>query len=305
MPLNVHVLTALADEPKSLVELRRAAGSPPQTTMRGRLRELTELGVVERIQRNGFPGNLDYELGPAGRELQPVARILDAWLAQAPEGPLEPGGPAAKSAIKALVEGWSTTIIRALAARPLSLTELDRLITSLSYPSLERRLGAMRLAGQIEACPGCGRGTPYAVTDWLRMGIAPLAAAARWERKHMPAEATPISRLDIEAAFLMTVPILIIPSHLSGICRLAVEVQSGAEHRLAGVMADTRDGRVISCASRLQGHADASVTGSAAAWLRAAIEGDTDHLEVGGDAQLAATMIDGLHGALFQAMQRP
>ena len=59
----------------------------------------------------------------------------------APEGPLALGSSTAKSAIKALVEGWGTNMIRALAARPLSLTELNGLISGLSYPSLERRLG--------------------------------------------------------------------------------------------------------------------------------------------------------------------
>ncbi len=42
-------------------------------------------------------------------------------------------------------------MLRALAAGSLSLTELDRLIGALSYPSLERRLVAMRLAGLVGA----------------------------------------------------------------------------------------------------------------------------------------------------------
>ena len=44
-------------------------------------------------------------------------------------------------------------MMRALAARPLSLTELDSLISDLSYPALERRLSSMRIAGLVEAQP--------------------------------------------------------------------------------------------------------------------------------------------------------
>ena len=43
-PINVFVLQALAEGPHSLVDLRREAGSPPQTTMRGHLRTLAEQG---------------------------------------------------------------------------------------------------------------------------------------------------------------------------------------------------------------------------------------------------------------------
>jgi len=304
VPTNVHVLKALAAGPKSLVDLRKAAGSPPQTTMRGHLKALTEIGVLERKQQNGFPGNLDFELAPAGKELLGVAGILDYWLASAPDGPLPPGSTAAKSSIKALIEGWSTSIVRALAARPFSLTELDSLITSISYPSLERRLGAMRLAGQIEPCRTNGRGTPYVATEWLRRAIAPLAAAARWEGRHVPEETAPINRHDIEAAFLLAVPMLSPPPNLTGTCRLAVEVQSSGEHRLAGVLVDIEQGRVRSCASRLKGDAGAWVVGPAHAWLTGVIERDANQLEIGGDCALAETLLDGLHGALFGSGQK-
>jgi DNA-binding HxlR family transcriptional regulator len=304
VPLNVHVLQALAEEPRSLADLRRAAGSPPQTTMRGHLRRLTEAGILERRRQNDFPGSVDYELGRLGGDLMVVAAVLRDWLAASPEGPLMLGSPAAKSLIKALVDGWSTGVVRALAARPFSLTELSSIITGLSYPSLERRLGAMRLAGMIERCTGGGRGTPYKVTDWLRRAIGPLAAAARWERQHLPEETAPIGRIDVESAFLLTLPLLSLPSAQSGVCRLAVESRNGnGESRLAGVMVEVQEGRIVSCVSRLEGDAGAWASGSAASWLRAVSEQHPDTLEVGGDYALAAALLAGLHGALFRLGQ--
>lgn len=304
-PLNAHVLQALADEPKSLVDLRRAAGSPPQTTMRGHLKALTSAGILERRRVNDFPGSVDYELRRPGQDLLPVVEVLRGWLAVSPEGELELGTPAAKSAIKALVEGWSAGVVRALAARPFSLTKLSSIITGLSYPALERRLGAMRLAGLIEPCPGVGRGTHYKASEWLRCAIAPLAAAARWERQHLPEQTTPIGKIDIESAFLLALPLASLPGGQTGDCRLVVEMRNRqGETRLAGAMSRVKDGRVVSCVARLDGEATAYLSGSAGDWLRAVFEDDKRGLDAGGDCDLAFALLDGLHSVLFRARQR-
>lgn len=304
VPLNVHVLQALAEESRALTDLRRAVGSPPQTTMRGHLRTLTDIGVLKRRRQNEFPGALDFELGAAGRDLLRVAAILQGWLAGAPDGPIPLGSVAAKSAIKALVEGWSSTVVRAVAARPLSLTDLNRLISDHNYPSLERRLGALRLAGLIEACPAKTRGTPYTVTDWLRRGVGPLAAAARWERAYVVEETAAIGRIDIEASFLLAVPLVSLPPEVSGACRLAVEIRSSSgEPGLAGVFVEIEEGRVRSCVCRLQGEATAWASGTPKSWMRAVDEGGTDCLEIGGDWDLATAVLGGMNRALFRITQ--
>jgi DNA-binding HxlR family transcriptional regulator len=267
--------------------------------MRGHLRTLSETAVLIRHRQNDFPGALDFELTAVGQELWAVAQVLEAWLRAAPERPLQLGSGAAKSAIKALVEGWTTSIVRALAARPFSLTELNGLISGLSYPSLERRLGAMHLAGQIERTPGTGRGTPYAVTDWLRRAVGPLGAAAHWERLHAPATTAAVKRLDAEAAFLLAIPLLRLPPEISGTCRLAVEVGGTNGDRLAGVLVEVERGRIASCVANVQGHADAWASGSTPSWLRAVIEQSTERLEMGGDCQLVRALLDELHRALF------
>jgi DNA-binding HxlR family transcriptional regulator len=303
IPLNVSILRALADEPKRLMDLRREAGSPPQTTLRKHLRGMTEIGALEKRRQNDFPGTLEYELGPAGPDLLAVAEVLTDWLAGSADGPLRLGDHAAKSVITALVEAWATHMLRALAARPLSLTELDDLISGVSYPSLERRLAAMRLAGLVEAVPSEGRGTPYAVTEWARLAVAPITAAVRWEQRYLREEVRPLGKHDAEAAFLLAVPMLRLPADLSGACRLSVEVQNGKGPALAGVLVDVEAGRIASCGSRLEGNAAAWASGSGPAWLRAVISRETGSLEMGGDTQLAKSFLDDLHGALFTVQQ--
>lgn len=298
-PLNVPILRALAGGSKQQAELRRETGSPAQTTLRAQLKRLTELGAIDKQRRNRFPGVLEYELTPAGRDLLAVADTLGSWLDDAPLGPLTLGGNAAKAAIKALAEGWSTTMLRAIAAGPLSLTELDGVIGSLSYPALERRFAALRLTGQIEARPGNGRGTPYTATNWLRRGIAPLAMAARWERRHLPREAPPIGRIDVEAAFLLAMPLLELSSDLSGVCRMTVEIPNGKGRRPAGVTVDVDRGRIASYTTQLQISAGAWAHGPATPWLDALIERDSTQLELGGDSRLARSLLEGLHTTLF------
>lgn len=294
-PLNAPVLEALEDRPRSLTDLRGAVGSPPQTTIRAHLGTLGDLGTLERRRQSAFPGALEYGLKAPGRELLAVANLVRTWLEAAPDGPLQLGSSPAKSAIKALVEGWSSNIVRALAARPLALTDLNRLIPGLNYPSLERRLGAMRLNGLIEARPGKGRGTPYMATDWLRFAIDPLAAAARWEQRHIASDTPSIDRIDVESMFLLTVPLMKLGGGTSGTGRLAAEV-NGADAP-AGVLIRVEQGRVVSCVSRLSGDADGWVLGTAVAWLGALIEDDAEALEAGGDRELTSALLEGLRQA--------
>jgi DNA-binding HxlR family transcriptional regulator len=282
-----------------LVDLRRECGSPAQTTLRAHLRELEGTGAIAKQRRSRFPGALEYELLPPGDELLFVAKALERWLQRAPDKELPFPGEEAKSAIKALADAWASTMLRALAASPLSLTELDGVISALNYPSLERRLSAMRLTGQVEPCPGRGSGTPYRVTDWLRRGVAPLTAAARWERRHLRDDTMPISRIDAETAFLLTLPLLRLPAEWSGSCRMGVEMTNGQKRGLVGATAYVERGRISSCSVRLENNTDAWATGSVAAWLDALISCDLDRLELGGDQALARSLVTSLQRTLF------
>jgi DNA-binding HxlR family transcriptional regulator len=301
VPLNVQVLQSLGEQPTPLPDLRRAVGHPPVTTMRSYLRKLTELRLIERHREDDFPGSVSYAITLPGRRLLVVGEVLQDWLRSAPEGPVELGGIASKSAIKALVDGWSTGIVRALAARPLALTELNRVISQVSYPTLERRLTAMRQVGLIEPDPERnGRVTRCGVTPWLRHAVAPLTAAVGWESQCISDQAPAPSRIDAEAAFLLAVPLLELPADVDGTCRLAVEFRRGSDIEFAGVTAAIVEGKVRSCVSRIDGKPDAWATGGILDWFRWMRGSDGHQIEIGGDSSLANAMADGLRGALLQ-----
>lgn len=293
-PLNVHILAALAEGPKELMDLRRAVGSPPQSTMRVYSRTLAELGILEQQRQGQFSGSSLYTITPSGIALLKVGEVLQGWLNESPDGSIQLGSTLSKSTVGALVEGWSTNIVRALASKPLSLTQLNRLIPKVSYPSLERRLGGLRLAKLVEPHPGDGRGTPYRATSWLRRAVVPLAAAVSWEQRYLPDSTPAIGRLDVEAAFLLAVPLMVLPGDLEGRCRLTVEVQSGSRPVFAGVLVCVEEGQIVSCSSRLEGEVGGWVSGTPINWLRRMDGSPNEALDIGGDVGLVLTLTDAL-----------
>ncbi len=286
-----------------LSDLRAELGGPAQSTLRGNLSKLVEVGVLTRC-RGERPSILAYELTPLGRDLLLAANAVEEWLRLAPEGPIALDGASAKLALKALIGGWGSTIVRALAARPLTLTELDKLIDNCTYPALERRLSAMRLAGQVELGPHDegSKGRQYTVSPWLRQAIGPLVVAARCERLHMPTIAAPIGRIDVESAFLLVAPTIELCPGSSGACQVAVEAGRDDSGRpWAGAQLAIDKGKVTSCVARIEARPETWVLGPVAAWLDAVIGRDPERLRFGGDAELGREVVHGLHDALFGA----
>jgi DNA-binding HxlR family transcriptional regulator len=297
--LHGSILRSLGDGPMRLSDLHRATGGPPQTTLRGNLDNLIGIGALEKRRRDGGVNVVDNELTPFGRELLGVADSLEAWLGEAPSGPLSLESGAGKAAIKALIGGWSSTMLRALAARPFSLTELDNLITAFSYPALERRLSAMAICGQVVAMPSPGAATPYMTADWLRQGVAPLLLAARCEARHMAAETAPLARIDIEAMMLLAAPLASLFSGAAGACQLTVEMSDGSKLAPVGIRMEVEQGRIVSCVAKLGTNPESWAHGPAVAWLEAIAERDLDRLQLGGDRDLVLGVLGGLSDALF------
>lgn len=309
-PLNARILRAHASGPQRLAELQERVGWSAQTTVRAALANLRQLGVLVKEVVGNSPHAVATELTPAGEEMLFVADRVDAWLALCPAGPIPSDGEAAKGAIKALAGGWSSTLMRVLANRPGTLTELDSLIPDVSYPSLERRISWMRTTGQVATVETQGRGTPYVVTDWLRHAIAPLCAAGRCERRHLNAESGPITDIEVEASFLLAIPLAPLPAYANGSCMLVAQTDpvepDEKEPGLAGVTVEIERGQVISSVPQVSTEPTTWAVGTPEAWLDVVIDGRIDDLRIGGaKPQLALDLIAGLHIALFGDQRRP
>jgi DNA-binding HxlR family transcriptional regulator len=299
-PLNLSILRALSRRPMRLAELRRAAGLPAQTTLRGHVGMLCEVGAVTKRPTRQPPYTFESELTPMGIGLLEVAAKLERWLGRAPGGPIPLESPAASGVVKAFVDGWSSTMMRGLAAGPTSLTELDREIAALSYPALERRLSSMRMANLIEPYPSAGAGTPYAVTEWARRGIVPLAAASRCEGVHMRERAAPFGPTEIEAAFMLAIPLVTLRNGASGSCHLEVQAMAGGLRREVGIEVTVWQGAIASCEPGAHAKPGAFAAGSIGEWFSAILAGEPGLLRIGGGRQLPEGLVSGLHAALAE-----
>ncbi len=303
-PLTGRILRAHAAGPLRLSALHEQIGWSPHTTLRAAVNNLCGVGALEKGGNGDRRPSAATALTPTGREMIAVADAVERWLAAAPAGPISPNSDEAKGAIKALAGGWNSTLMRALANRPFTLTGLDKQIPEVSYPSLERRLARMRATGQIEAVEAKDRGTPYAVTEWLRRAIAPLSVAGRCERRHLPDVTAPITEVEVEASFMLTVPLARLHESASGTCMLAVQTGSEEPRQngrgLAGVTVEVRRGEIVSCGTGIHQRPTTWALGTAEAWLDVVIDGCLGELRFGGARpQLAADLVNSIHFALF------
>jgi DNA-binding HxlR family transcriptional regulator len=242
-----------------------------------------------------------YRASPKGAQIVYVAGILQRWLRNCPEGPLEIGA-AGGSALASLLCGWSTTVIHALAREPLTLAELDRAVKPIPEREVvAEHVESMRMVGQAEVLEVGGE-TRYALTDWMREGIAPIAAAA-WVEVHYPEEQmAPPDVLDVEAAFQMALPLLRLPPDLRGTCRLGVQIPGGPP-LMAGATVEVDRGAVVTSSALLDEDPETFATGSPRDWLDTVIDPAAGKIKAGGDTRLAGALIEGLHERLFTPAQ--
>ncbi len=237
---------------------------------------------------------------PEGEEMLFVAFSLERWLANAPSGPLELGIGDAGLALASLVCNWSATVMHALAPGPRTLPELNEAVVPLGYETLEEHIDAMERAGQVEAQTDSTGATRYAATQWLREGIAPIAAAARLERHFPSPDTLPPDSLDVGAGFLLTLPLLQLPKHLSGSSRLGVKLsEDGFGGPMVGVTAQVADGRVIWCDQHLEKSPDSWATGTSIEWLDTLVQPAVRRIDTGGEKRLADALVEALHEKLF------
>ncbi|MGH2975506.1 MAG: winged helix-turn-helix transcriptional regulator [Solirubrobacterales bacterium] len=213
--VSVSILRLLAEAPLESTELINRLENVSRSTCFDRLRDLEELSLILREKRPSVPPSAECRLSDSGRGLLHVADLLEAWLARAPDGPLELGDPSAAAAIKALALGWGSTMLRWLAEQPRSLSELEQLVDDLGYRKLERAAHSLVETGLAERVAVNGRLNPYTVTAWAREAVTPLAAAVRWERRELPERSAPVTATDAEGGLLLARPIVDLPPDLA------------------------------------------------------------------------------------------
>lgn len=243
-------------------------------------------------------GGREYTVSNDGREALFVAGTIERWLGQAPDGPIEYGTTLAKRAVAVLVESWSAAVVHALTREPMTSAELADTVEGLDRRQLQHHLNTMRGVGMVEML-GSGSGALYELTDWLRLGIAPLIASARLERSKEMSGTTPVDGLDVDAGFRMALGVTKLPEELSGVCRLRLNLDEGREDKLSGVTARIERGEIVSCEASIEEKADAWALGTLDGWLDTVIDLDAKGVRTGGDEWLTGAAVAAIHSALF------
>ncbi len=231
---------------------------------------------------------------PAGREFVSVAAVLEGWLKARPGGPLTIEEECGET-VATLLAGWSANVTHALAAGPLTVTEVCEALPTLDDELVATYIAKMERTGLLQAVDG---GTRYEPTAWLRLGVAPLAVAARMELRHPPGDTAPIALADVEAAFRLALPLLRLPRRVCGSCALLVELDEEVAGGPAALTARVEGGRVVAVEPGLAEDADACAAAPASEWLDAVIDG-AKVIEMSGERRLARYLVDGLREALF------
>jgi DNA-binding HxlR family transcriptional regulator len=292
--LNSSILRALMGGPLPVPELGRRLGQTSRTTRFSRLRNLERLGVIMREKRPGTPPVAYCELSRAGRELLPVVRRFARWLAESPDGPSSPDEPDGARAIKALAVAWDTTVLRWLAERPCSVTELDSLSPpDVTYHEVRKAREALSAAGMISPVASDERGQPSAANEWTRRAAGSIAAAIRWEKASLVG-AVPLTPAGAEGLLRMLLPLVEIQPSQSGVCELRID-------RHADLSVLVTEGQIVACDPAPSGPRVGRLSGDAEAWFRAFLDGRIDSLRMHGGIQLTAVLAGGLHRACVQS----
>jgi DNA-binding HxlR family transcriptional regulator len=299
-PMERDVLLTMLAEANTGLKLQEIEPPDPEFLSLGVFQDPYLLEPADPHHPPGVPidENTMLKATPAGREVPVVAAVLDRWLRRYPGGKMsltEDTG----LVLGPLLTGWSSMAVHALAGGPRSAAEVQRTIQTLELDMVERRLEEMVAAALLEQEPGPEAEPRYAVTNFLRQAVAPLAAAVRMEHRYPPGDTAPLTALDVEAIFQLALPLLKLPGKLSGVCSLAVELDEGVPESPARVTARIEAGRLVGCEPGLDQRADARVTGSVADWLDTLLERKVERVRSGGDVKLARRLVRELRRSAF------
>lgn len=294
--LNAAVLRAHADRPLSSAELEGRLGWAAKASLRASIAELCELGALEREGRQPVVTKLT----PGGRDLLRLADVLERWLSHSPFGALDLNEGAARGTVRALVGGWDSTIVQALAERPRRLADLSRELPDQSYAALKRRFAKLRTAALVDCLDDAVRSPEYEATALLRRAAAPLSFAVRWEREHAPFG--PLDEGDLEAVLLLALSLVKLP-RVSGSCLLAVARQQSVDDAPPAPMAIrlvAQKGAIVEASLAVAPMSETWALASTDGWLDAIVGGQLSTVRMRGPAvRLAEAVVQGIHRTLF------
>lgn len=283
-----QVVLATCESERRPCDLRHRRGVA-RTTLYNHVAQLFTLGIVVKRESPGPPWRVFYELGPNGAEFYALLRAWADTLGYLPN--------ASWNAPLHFAEAWAAGVVPTLVGGSLTKAQVIALCSHRATGAqVERLLRQLYGEGFLIRC-----GHRYTIADAARHAIGELAAAARFERRHMHADAASITVTDGINALRGALPLVTLPGYADGLCEFVVratEVDPGP--RAAACWAEIRAGRVIASDT---GNAPSATTtwaqGTIEDWLAAIIDRRAALLRPAGERRLGNGVIHELHAQLY------
>lgn len=211
---SLPVLRALMVGPRRPSELEARLPGLPHSALMRRLGDLHDRGLARREHRSSLNPQTTYELTTPGRRILDVAAAAERW-----ERLWTPGQADGHAGLALIADEHTREILLALAAEPLSPSDLERRVP-LSRSPLRKRLGTLTRSRLLDRHTDGGR-VSYEVTDSARDLALIAVAAARWawewERPEQPPNAE-----DVASTLHLFAPVAQLPADLGGVCRMHI-----------------------------------------------------------------------------------
>lgn len=189
---------------------------------------------------------------------------------------------------------WTLLIVRDLAAGPRRFVELQRVLPGISTEQLRSRLNRMVADGMLtrkryrEVPPR----VDYELTERAKQLMPIIGALARWGYEWAWGSPRPSESVDLGAIFRLTPGLLNGSRGLRGAIQLTVS--DGNEGAARPYLVTLSSGHAT-VSEHSTDRADASITGTIAAWVQAfSPAGDRSALRITGDRELGSALLDEL-----------
>lgn len=280
-------------------------GDATPRLIRDRLRGLERAGIVEAIERapaNGGAPSL-WALTNAGRDLYRLEALMARIVTRAADLPPTVRAAARDEAftqtLTTLTDASSVALLRtlAMAAEPLDPVALEIACQPVPRRTLYRRLTGLVEQGVVTRIAGrtVPRSTRYELVERWRPVAAVPVLGAWWESRHWTAP-QPSDLAALEGLLGAILPLVRLDRSHDG-KRIAWSIDATLGHASGTIL--VRGEEVAATVPSMAGTAEATISGSPAAWSTALVTDRTDDLIVTGDPAFARDAIGAVRASML------
>jgi DNA-binding HxlR family transcriptional regulator len=293
---TASILIALGRGPLRTKRLTAEVGGCTARTVYRHAARLTELGIIEKVEKPGVPSMVVYRLAdPAGRALFHLLGTYGMGLE-----PAWASGDGLRSGLRLIAELWNSGLIAELSRCPRSPTELSVGPGALTFHQINRRTQLFEAGGLLVERAGRGRSRQYGLTRRARRATGLVVGIARWRQRYGADPESPLSVAEMATVLQVALPLIELPGRQGTILKLGV-AGPPREGRLADgetlLMTVGEDG-VLRRADDARLRGDAWALATLNTWLGAILDGRRSRMRMGGDVEFLECTLNGLHRAL-------